>query len=193
MATIAGYNYGDPGLAPSPLTQDDLDKIKQSLLMDDSDIAALRRAHDILEPQIEAILDVWYGFVADHDFLLSYFATPSGPDSQYLDRVRARFSQWVLDLTRADFDDAWLSYQEEIGRRHHLGKNETDDVTGAPPLVHHRYLVALAYPIFATVRPFLEHGAASAEELDAMHQAWLKAVLLSVILWSRPYLRDGAF
>jgi hypothetical protein len=26
-----------------------------------------------------------------------------------------------------------------------------------------------------------------------MHQAWVKAVLLQVILWSHPYVRDGDF
>jgi len=26
-----------------------------------------------------------------------------------------------------------------------------------------------------------------------MHQAWIKSVLLQVILWSQPYTRDGDF
>ena len=28
---------------------------------------------------------------------------------------------------------------------------------------------------------------------ETMHQAWVKAVLLQVILWSQPYVRDGDF
>jgi hypothetical protein len=42
-------------------------------------------------------------------------------------------------------------------------------------------------------RPFLAAGAAALEEVEAMHQAWVKAVLLQVILWSQPYVIDGDF
>jgi hypothetical protein len=60
-------------------------------------------------------------------------------------------------------------------------------------VVPYRYVLAVVYPIFATTRPFLEGGARDAEHLERMHQAWLKAVLLSVILWSEAYVRDGWF
>ena len=33
----------------------------------------------------------------------------------------------------------------------------------------------------------------SAEEVERMHQAWLKSVLIQVVLWSQPYVRDGEF
>lgn len=56
-----------------------------------------------------------------------------------------------------------------------------------------RYLVALVYPVTATLRPFLQKGAVSETELNAMHEAWKKSVLLQVILWSHPYIHDGDF
>jgi hypothetical protein len=59
--------------------------------------------------------------------------------------------------------------------------------------VHLRYLVALAYPITTTLKPFLEKGEHSAEEVERMHQAWVKSVLLQAILWSQPYVREGEF
>ena len=31
------------------------------------------------------------------------------------------------------------------------------------------------------------------EEVDRMHQAWLKSVILQITLWSRPYITDGQF
>ncbi len=31
------------------------------------------------------------------------------------------------------------------------------------------------------------------EEVEKMHQAWLKSILLQVILWSQPYIKDGEF
>ncbi|MDI3338951.1 MAG: protoglobin domain-containing protein [Sphaerobacter sp.] len=190
---IPGYRYGDPSLPPSSLSLDELHRLQQALLFSEEDARALRRAREILAPQVDAILDVWYGFVGSHDFLLAYFATPAGPDGEYLSRVRARFGQWILDTCRADYDETWLAYQDEIARRHYQGKNQTDGVEGAPPIIHFRYVNALIYPIFATIRPFLEQGESDPAEVERMHQAWLKAVLLQVTLWSRPYLREGAF
>ena len=52
---------------------------------------------------------------------------------------------------------------------------------------------ALLVPITTTLKPFLAKGGAAADEVEAMHQAWVKAVLLQVILWSHPYVRDGDF
>lgn len=195
MSQIPGYRLGDPSLAPSPVTQDELARLKKALLFTDDDAEALRRAGSILVPQAEAILDVWYGFVGAHDFLLRYFTGPAGPSAEYLSRVRARFGQWIADTCRGEWNDTWLAYQQEIGRRHYTGKNETDGLAaaGTPPFVHWRYVAALAYPIYATVRPFLERGEGDAARVESMHQAWLKAVLLQVILWSQAYIPEGAW
>lgn len=190
---IPGYRYGDPTLPRSPITQAELAQVKAALLFTDDDAAALRRAAEILEPHVEAILDVWYGFVGSHDFLVSSFSTPSGPAAAYLQRVRARFGQWILDTCRAPHDDAWLAWQDEIGQRHADKKNQTDEVAGAPEVVPFRYVNALIYPIFATIRPFLERGGDPPAEVERMHQAWLKAVLLQVTLWSRAYVRPGLY
>jgi Protoglobin len=56
-----------------------------------------------------------------------------------------------------------------------------------------RYVLALLIPITTTLKPFLAKGGATPDEVEAMHQAWIKAVLLQVILWSQPYVRDGEF
>ena len=86
-----------------------------------------------------------------------------------------------------------MNYQQEIGVRHtRRGKNRTDAVQAADhiPL---RYVLALLIPITTTLKPFLADGGATPDEVEAMHQAWVKAVLLQVILWSQPYVRDGDF
>jgi hypothetical protein len=180
-------------VAQSPVGTAALEKIEAAMLFGEDDVAALRKAHGILAPRVEELLDVWYGFVGANDFLLAYFSTPDGPSADYLAGVRKRFAEWVLDVTRAEYDEAWLARQEEIGRRHFTEKNRTDGVEGAPAIVDYRYMVPLVYPIYATVRPFLEQGESDPAEVERMHQAWLKAVLLSVTLWSRPYVREGAF
>jgi hypothetical protein len=72
------------------------------------------------------------------------------------------------------------------------GKNRTDGAKAADhiPL---RYVLALLVPVTTTLKPFLAAGGAALEEVEAMHQAWVKAVLLQVILWSHPYVREGDF
>jgi hypothetical protein len=191
---IPGYTYGTDAVPRSPLSLDELELLKATLLMGDDDLAALRRSGQVLAGRVEEILDVWYGFVGANPHLLAAFTGPDGqPDQAYLAAVRRRFGRWILDTARAEYDQAWLDYQQEIGLRHHRsGKNRTDGARAADhiPL---RYVLALLVPITTTLKPFLAEGGAAPDEVEAMHQAWVKAVLLQVILWSQPYVRDGDF
>ena len=195
MASIPGYRLGDKTLPASPVSQQSFDELKASLLFGPDDVAALRKALPILTPQVEAILDVWYGFVGGNPHLLRYFSDPktNQPVGAYLDAVRKRFGQWILDTCRADYDATWLAWQDEIGKRHHRsGKNKTDNVSAAAHIPMSQ-LLALAIPISVTMKPFLAKGGAKPDEVEAMHAAWTKAVWLTAILWSRPYTKDGDF
>jgi hypothetical protein len=191
---IPGYTYGTDAVPRSPVSLEELQLLQSTLLLGEDDLIALRRSGDLLAPQVEAILDVWYGFVGANPHLLAAFTGPDGrPDQAYLAAVRRRFGRWILDTARAEFDQAWLDYQHEIGVRHtRNGKNRTDGVQAADhiPL---RYVLALLIPITTTLKPFLAEGGATLDEVEAMYQAWVKAVLLQVILWSQPYVRDGDF
>jgi len=180
-AQIAGYTYGSPALGRSPLTLEELDLLKQTVLFSDDDERYLRMAGDVLVPQTDAVLDVWYGFVASHPHLLHAFVGPDGqPVSTYLDAVRKRFGQWIADTCTRPYDQAWLDYQYEVGLRHHrTKKNQTDGVEAAA-IIPMRYVLALTYPIMATVKPFLAKSGRSPEDVDAMHQAWCKSVLMQV-------------
>jgi hypothetical protein len=193
--TIPGYRFGDPTLPKSPIAGDEFARLKTSLLFGDDDVAALRKAYDVVKDQVEAILDVWYGFVGSTPHLLAYFSDPKTgqPIGAYLDAVRKRFGQWILDTCRAEYDEAWLAWADEIGRRHHRsGKNRTDGVAAAPHIPM-RHLLALVMPISITMKPFLEKKGHTAAEVEAMHTAWTKAVLLQAILWCRPYVKEGDF
>jgi hypothetical protein len=193
--SIPGYTMGTTQVATSPLTLSELDELKQAVLFAADDVAALQQSRPILADQVEAILDVWYGFVGAHPFLLKYFsdAKTGAPDANYLAAVRKRFGQWILDTAAADYDQAWLDYQHEIGLRHHRAKKNVTDGAHAAPIIHFRFLPALVQPITATLRPFLEKGGHSRDAVDRMQDAWRKSVLLQAILWSRPYVRDGEY
>ncbi|RMF71664.1 MAG: protogloblin ApPgb [Planctomycetota bacterium] len=190
---IPGYTYGTASVPKAPITLAELELLKKTVLLGDEDVRYLRMSRKILEPQIEEILDVWYGFVGSNDHLLKYFTNKSDgkPNADYLGAVRKRFGQWILDTAAADFDQKWLDYQFEIGRRHHRsGKNRTDGVE-AVDHIPYRYLPALAIPITTTLKPFLANSGAAPEDVEKMHAAWVKAVTLQTILWSYPYVRDG--
>nr|WP_245929454.1 protoglobin domain-containing protein [Agarilytica rhodophyticola] len=178
----------------APYTLDDLEKLKATVLFTEDDAKWLRKSRKVLEPQAEKILDTWYGFVGSTPHLLAYFSDAKGkPDSRYLGRVRQRFIQWIYDTADANYDQNWLNYQYEIGVRHHRkGKNKTDNAR-AIKHIHGRYVVALTYPVTATLRPFLENSDYSAKEIDAMQQAWIKSVLIQSILWTEPYFKKGDF
>jgi len=190
-----GYALGQATLARAPYSMADLAALQKSMLFGADDVAALRQSRAILADQTEAILDVWYGFVASTPELVVFFGdTRSGqPDGAYLAAVRKRFALWILDTADAKYDQAWLDWQYEIGLRHNrVKKNKTDGAHG-PAQVDFRYLPALTIPITTTLKPFLANKGASAADVEKMHAAWVKAVLLQAILWSHPYIKDGEF
>lgn len=188
--TLPGYSYDSGSLASSPVTEDDLRLLEATLLWSDADQRYLRMAGEVLNDQVDAVLDLWYGYVGSHPHLVAYFAGPDGqPDGHYLEQVRGRFGQWIRDLCGRSRDATWLAYQEEIAQRHTNRKNRTDNVESVP-VVSLRYLVAFVYPITATIRDFLTAKGHSAADVEGMFQAWFKSVVLSVALWSRPYADD---
>ena len=193
MTHIHGYTMGHSAhAAAGAVSGAELGQLRASVLFGDDDRAALRRAGELLDDQIEALLDVWYGFVGSQPHLLAQFSNPSGaPIVDYLDKVRARFGQWVRETCAADYGDDWLAYQHEIGRRHPRAAKNTTDGADSTAYVPMRDLIALIVPITVTVRPFLEGRATAEDNVDAMMGAWLKAVVLSVALWTQPYVADG--
>jgi hypothetical protein len=192
--SIPGYTYGSTTLKPSPISLQDFELLKQAVLFTDEDVRYLRMAGEVLADQIEDVLDLWYGFVGSHPHLVYYFSGPNGqPNAEYLAAVRKRFGQWILDTCNRPYDQDWLNYQYEIGLRHHrTKKNQTDHVQSVPN-INFRYMVAFIYPITATIKSFLAKKGHSAEEIEKMHQAWFKSVVLQVALWSYPYVKEGDF
>ncbi len=187
---IPGYTYGSSASARSPLNMQDLENLKKAVLFTAEDEKYLRLAGQVLADQIENVLDVWYGFVASHPHLVYYFTDGKGnANVEYLNAVRKRFGQWILDTCNRPYDQAWLNYAHEIGLRHHrTKKNKTDGVRSVPN-ISFRYVVAFIYPITATIKPFLAKKGHSADEVEKMHQAWFKSVVMQVALWSAVYVK----
>ena len=190
--TIPGYSFGAPEVARSPVTADDVELLKATLLWSDEDDRYLRMAGDVLRDQVDDVLELWYGYVASHPHLVHYFADRDGqPIAEYLERVRARFAQWVRDVCGRPYDDTWRYYQHEIGLRHTRAKKNQTDAVDSVPEIALRYLVAFIFPITATMRQFLANKGHAPDDVEGMHTAWFKAVVLHVCLWCEPYASEA--
>lgn len=188
-ANITGYDYGS--VAASPVTLDELALLRASVLFGADDEAALREAGTILAGQVEQVLDVWYGFVGANPHLLADFSTVDGePIGDYLAGVRRRFGQWIRDTCERPYDDAWLAYQHEMALRHTPARKNRTDQVSSTAYVPLRYVIALIYPITATIQPFLAGADVPPERVEAMLEAWRKSVILQIALWSRAYAPD---
>ncbi len=192
---IPGYTSGTRAVARSPISLDDFALMQRSVLFGEEDVQALRQSHDVVKDQVEAILDVWYGFVGSQPHLLASFThrDSGAPIGDYLGGVRRRFGQWILDTARADYNQAWLDYQHEIGLRHHRAKKNQTDGAASTALVPFRDLFLLVVPVTTTLKPFLAKRGAPAADVEVMHAAWVKSCLLQLTLWSHPYVKDGDF
>lgn len=194
-AKIEGYTLGTTDVSRSPVSLDEFEKMKASVLFGDEDIKYLKMSYEILKNRTEAILDVWYGFVGSQPHLLESFTsqTDGSPIVSYLTAVRKRFGQWILDTARAEYDRQWLDYQYEIGLRHHRSKKNLTDSAASTDIVPFRYLFLLIFPVTYTLKPFLAEKGHSTEDVEKMYLAWVKSCLLQLTLWSFPYVKDGDF
>lgn len=194
-ASIPGYTYGTGAVPRSPVTLADFELMKKSVLFGDEDVEYLRLSEHIVEDQVEAILDVWYGFIGSNPHLVASFTDKHDgePLGDYLGAVRKRFGQWILDTARAEYDQAWLDYQHEIGLRHHRARKNHTDGAASTDVVPFRHLFAVVFPVTYTLKPFLAKKGHSAEAVDKMYAAWLKSCLLQMTLWTQPYVKEGDF
>jgi hypothetical protein len=192
---LPGYNPGSVEVANSPISLEELDELKASALFTDQDMVYLRLSYEVLKDQVEELVTMWRGIIAQHKHLASYgFDRNSGkPDEAYGAAVGKRFAQWVLDTARAEYDQTWLDYQYEIGLRHHRAKKNQTDQANTTPHIRGRDLIAFAAATVAPMRPYLEKSGHSAETVLRMHEAWWKSMILQVTLWSQPYMNRGDF
>lgn len=190
---IPGYTYGDPGLARSIVTLQDLDLLRESVGFTEDDRKQLILAGEVLADQVEAIVLHWRGqIIATIPNLSRHSRSPEGttlPD--YTSRSNLRFQQWILDTCLRPYDQDWLNYQQEIAMRHtSLKKNQVDGVRSTPhvPL---RDIIAFAAVMNETMKPYLAAKGHSAEAVDRMHRAWCKSLQLQLAIWARLYMDPG--
>jgi hypothetical protein len=188
--TIPGYDFGRPDVPRSPVSLDELRQLEATVGWTDADADVLRRAGPTLEARAEQLVDAWRARIGAQAHLARWFFGPEGqPDNDYKARVKRRFVQWVIDTCVRPHDQAWLDYQDEIGQRHTPAKKNLTDGAHTPPVVPLRHLIGFGAIVIATAREFVDRDAFTDRELFRFQDAWTKAVLLQIALWSRPYTR----
>jgi hypothetical protein len=136
------------------------------------------------------MVDSWRAVIGSQSHLSRWFVKPDGaPDDEYKASVKRRFVQWVVDVALRPHDRDWLNYQHEIGLRHTPAKKNTTDGAQTPPLVPFRYLLGFI-PVILPIRRFFTEAIQDEAELKRLENAWTKAVLLHVTLWSRAYTAE---
>ena len=188
---IPGYDFGARKSAESPLTDEDLRHLEQTIGWTDNDRDILHKHSALFQHQAEAMVDSWRSVIAAQPHLSRWFVGPDGnPDDDYKARVKRRFVQWVIDVALRPHDRAWLNYQEEIGLRHTPAKKNLTDSKHAPPLVPLRYLLGFI-PNVLPIRKFFSAAIPNESELANLEAAWTRAVILHITLWSRPYSAEA--
>ncbi len=186
----------DGGIPTStPIDMSDLELLKSALMFTDEDVRYLRMSREVLCDQAADVVAAWQGFIGQRPHLLYYFTRLSDgqPDMGYIGATARRAAKWVLDTAEANYDEKWLDYQYEIGKRHHrTAKNRTDNVD-AVKNINYRYLPLFVSPVICLMKPFLAKKNHSVEDVERMSLAWMKTLLLHVTLWSFPYVKEGDF
>jgi hypothetical protein len=185
---ISGYAFGEVG--PSPIALEDLDDLKRAVGLSDADHAALRELWQVVGGELEALFEAWIARIGH--FFAPTFAGPDGAvDERYMAAAHPRFLKWVEDTCLRPYDQAWLDYQHEVALRHHRTKKNRTDGSSAVEIVPYRYLPVTAAPMTIALREFLAERGVAGEQAARLLDAWLKALLLHVALWSHPYVREG--
>jgi len=189
---IAGYDYGRPQSAHSPVSIEELRQLETTIGWSEEDARILQRSGSLFRDKAEQMVDAWRSVIAAQPHLAKWFFGPDEkPDEQYKASVKKRFVQWVLDACFRPHDQAWLDYQEEIGLRHTPAKKNQTDGTDTPSVVPLRFLLGFVAVVTTTTRKFFRDSGLIGQDLQKLEDAWTKAVQLHVTVWSRPYAKDG--
>lgn len=192
MKTIAkeipGYTFGTAEAARSPISLDDLEKLKQSVGFTKEDEKYLRIAGEVLRDQTGEVAGHWRRIISETPHLARHTRTTDGkPIENYAHNSGLRLQQWILDACFRPYDQDWLNYQQEIALRHTSVKKNKTDHAQSTPHIPFRDLSAFWAVVNDTIKPYLARKGHGVEEVEKMHRAWCKSTQLQAALWAEPY------
>jgi hypothetical protein len=191
---IHGYDYGTRRAATSPLTLDDLERLKAAVGLSAVDEQALRAAAEVLADQADDMVTAWRAQLAEQPWLGAYSGHPDGtPNPEYSAASKPRFDRWIIDACTRPLDQSWLDYQHEIGLRHTAAKKNQTDQADSLDQIPLRYMLAFTAVVITTARQYLGAKGASSAQVDRMHAAFTRSVMLHVTVWARAYVDNGSW
>jgi hypothetical protein len=186
---IPGYTYGTAEAAASPLTMQDLERLKAVVGLTEEDQEALAEVAGILADQADDMVTAYRRRLGELPFMRPYSGHPDGRSNpEYGAASKPRFDRFIIDACTRPLDQDWLNYQQEIGLRHTRAKKNATDHADSLDHIPMRYLLAFTAVVIATARDYLAAKGASPEQVDRMHAAFTKSVMLHVTVWTRPYV-----
>jgi hypothetical protein len=189
---IPGYDYGSDRAARSPRTLEDLDRLKAVAGLTEDDQQALREAAGILAGQADEMVTAYRARLGQLPWMAPYSNHPDGsPNPEYGAASKPRLDRWIIDACTRPLDQDWLNHQYEIGLRHTSAKKAKTDNADSLAHIPMRYLLAFTAVVIATAREYLGAAGAPPDQVDRMHAAFTKSVMLHVTVWTRAYV-DGA-
>ena len=187
---LSGYDYGTSKVGKSPISVEEFGLMKLSAGFSADERHWLRVAGEALGDQAKALVEKWREITAAYPHLAKYSLKPDGEkDAHYSEASGKRFEQWIVDTCLRPYDQDWLNYQQEIALRHSSVKKNKTDHADAPPTIPLRHIIAFTAVIIdpEIMKPLLSAKGHSVEDVEKMHRAWCKAVLLQIALWAQPY------
>jgi hypothetical protein len=189
---IPGYDYGTDRAATSPLTLEDLERLKAVAGLTGDDEAALREAAGVLADQADDMVTAYRARLGELAWMAPYSGHPDGtPNPGYGAATKPRFDRWIIDACTRPLDQDWLNYQQEIGLRHTAAKKNKTDNADSLDQIPMRYVLAFTAFVMATAREYLSATGEPTARVDRMHSAFIKSVMLHVTVWTRAYV-DGS-
>jgi hypothetical protein len=186
---IPGYTYGTAEAATSPLTLQDLEHLKAVVGLTPEDEEVLHEAGEILADQAGDMVTAWRARLGDLPFMRPYSGHPDGtPNPGYGAASKPRFDRFIIDACTRPLDQDWLNYQHEIGLRHTRAKKNVTDHADSLDHIPLRYLLTFTAVVIVTSRDYLAAKGAAPAQVDRMHAAFTKSVMLHVTAWTRPYV-----
>lgn len=180
---------------PMPFSLDDLHLLQQTLLWTPQDDHNLQELGNILEPYLETIACTWYSsYIASLPHLARDFAvpeeTPDSPDPLSGDKTTThrrihRFQEWIRSLCFQPKDTNWLKEQWNIALKHRFPANSEEN--SSPVFVHMRYMITFVYPVMKIVQDVVTKRIADPIRRSQLMDSWLKALILTSVLWTAPY------
>jgi hypothetical protein len=184
---IPGYSYGLPEVATSAVTLEELNQLKVTAGFTEADQRFLRLAGEVLSDQTQQIVDLWRScIIASIPHLAKHSQTLARQAiSAYLASSDLRFRQWILDTCLRAYDQEWLDYQHRSAP--HDPEEEHEGWSSVHTFRAPRACDRICRSHERDDQAFSVRQGTSADEVEAMHQAWCKSMQLQLALWVRAY------